>query len=100
MKKLEFIIKNEDLKTFKKILIDCNANNMIISNIKHYDSQNAYKRIFRGTEYTVDLLRKVKIEIVVVPEAVDFIISKVLKEINNGGYKDGRILISDIKDVV
>ena len=100
MKKLEIIIKDENLDDLKKILTECNTNDIIISKIKDYDNQKGYKKICRGTEYYVDLLRRVKAEIIVTPIVAELIIDKVLKEISTGNYKEGKIFISDIEKVV
>jgi len=100
MKKLEIIIKDENLDDLKKILTECNANDIIISKIKYYDNQKAYKKICRGTEYYVDLLRRVNAQIIVTPKVAELIIDKILKEISTGNYKEGKIFISDIEDVV
>ena len=100
MKKLEIIIKDENLDDLKEILTECNATDIMISKTKHYDNQKGYKKICRGTEYYVDLLRRVKAEIIVTPEVSELIIDKVLKEINNGNYKECKIFSSDIEDVV
>jgi len=100
MKKLEIIIKDENLDDFKKILTEYNANDIMISKIKDYDNQKGYKKVCRGTVYYVDLLPRVKTEIIVTAEVAELIIDKVLKEIRTGNYKDGKIFISDIEDVV
>jgi nitrogen regulatory protein P-II 1 len=100
MKKLEIIIKPERLEDLKKILNDNNANGVMISNIMGYGKQKGYKNIYRGTEYSVNLLPKVKVETVVPTEVAEVIIDNVLKEINTGNYGDGKIFIYDVDDVV
>jgi nitrogen regulatory protein P-II 1 len=100
MKKLEIVIKSEKLEELKKILTDCNATGVMISNIMGYGNQKGYKKIYRGTEYSVNLLPKVKVETVVAPEIAEIIIDKVLKEISTGNYGDGKIFIYDAEDVV
>lgn len=100
MKKLEFIIKSEHLDDLKTILANCNATDIIISNIKDYNNEKRYKKIFRGTEYTVNLLRRVKVETVVNPEVGEIILDKVLQEIRIGNYTDGKIFINDIENVL
>ena len=100
MKKLEIVIKSEKLEELKKILTECNANGVMISNIMGYGNQKGYKTIYRGTEYNVNLLPKVKVETVVTPEVAEMIIDKVLKEISTGNYKEGKIFISNIEEIV
>lgn len=100
MKKLEIIIKPERLEELKKILHDCNANGLMISNIMGYGNQKGYKNIYRGTEFNVNLLPKVKVETVVTPEIAELIIDKVTKQITTGNYGDGKIFIYEVEDVV
>lgn len=100
MKKLEIVINSEKLEDLKRILNECNATGVMISNIMGYGNQKGYKTIYRGTEYKVNLLPKVKVETVVSPDTAETIIDKVLKEISTGNYGDGKIFIYDADDVV
>ena len=100
MKKLEIIIKPEKLEDLKAILEDCKANGIMISNVMGYGNQKGYKQMYRGTEYMVNLLPKVKVETVVAEETSETIIEKVVKEITTGNYGDGKIFIYDVQDAV
>lgn len=100
MKKLEIIIKPEKLEDLKSILDGCKANGVMITNIMGYGNQKGFKQVYRGTEYNVNLLPKVKVETVVTNEISENIIEKVLKEINTGNYGDGKIFIYDVEDAV
>lgn len=100
MKKLEIIIKPEKLEDLKTILEGCKANGIMISNVMGYGNQKGYKQMYRGTEYTVNLLPKVKVETVVAEETSEAIIEKVVKEITTGNYGDGKIFIYDVQDAV
>lgn len=100
MKKLEIIIKPERLEDLKTILDNCNATGLMITNIMGYGNQKGYKRIYRGNEYNVNLLPKVKVESVVAKESADSIIDTVVKEISTGHYGDGKIFVYDVEDVV
>lgn len=100
MKKLEFIIKSEHLDDLKTILTNFNAADIMISNIKNYNSEKGYKKICRGTEYTANLLRRVKVETVATPEVAELILDKVLQEVRTGNYSDGQIFINDIENVL
>lgn len=100
MKKLEIVINSEKLEDLKKILTECNANGVMISNIMGYGNQKGYKTIYRGNEYQVNLLPKVKVETVVPPEIAETIIAKVLEKISTGNYGDGKIFVYDADDVV
>ncbi len=100
MKKLEIIIKPEKLDDLKSILDESNANGLMITNIMGYGNQKGYKQIYRGTEYNVNLLPKIKVETVVATELSEKIIERVTKEINTGNYGDGKIFIYDVEDAV
>lgn len=100
MKKLEIIIKPEKLDDLKSILEDSKANGIMISNIMGYGNQKGYTQIYRGTEYSVNLLPKIKVETVVPTDLAEKIVEKVVKEINTGNYGDGKIFIHDVEDAV
>lgn len=100
MKKMEIIIKPEKLEDLKGILEDCKANGIMISNIMGYGNQKGYKQMYRGTEYTVNLLPKVKVETVVCEEISEKIVERVVEKINTGNYGDGKIFIYDVQDAV
>lgn len=100
MKKLEIIIKPEKLEDLKEILESCKANGIMISNIMGYGNQRGYKQMYRGTEYTVNLLPKVKVETVVSEEAAEEIVDQVVKQITTGMIGDGKIFIYDVQDAV
>lgn len=100
MKKLEIIIKPEKLDDLKNILDESKANGIMITNIMGYGNQKGYKQIYRGTEYSVNLLPKIKVETVVATDVSEKIVERVLKEINTGNYGDGKIFIYDIEDAV
>ena len=100
MKKLEIIIKPERLEDLKRILNECQANGLMITNIMGYGKQKGYVQIYRGTENHVNLLPKVKVETVVPPDIAEKIVGRVTKEITTGNYGDGKIFIYEVDDVV
>lgn len=100
MKKLEIIIKPEKLEDLKAILDECRANGVMISNIMGYGNQKGYRRLYRGTEYNMNLLPKVRVETVVEDEISENVIDRVVKEINTGNYGDGKIFIYEVQDAV
>ena len=100
MKKLEIIIKPEKLEDLKTILDECRANGVMISNIMGCGNQKGYRRLYRGTEYNVNLLPKVRVETVVEDEISENVIDRVVKEINTGNYGDGKIFIYEVQDAV
>ncbi len=72
----------------------------MISNIMGYGNQKGYRRLYRGTEYNVNLLPKVRVETVVEDEISENVIDRVVKEINTGNYGDGKIFIYEVQDAV
>ncbi|SES77248.1 P-II family nitrogen regulator [[Clostridium] polysaccharolyticum] len=100
MKKLEIIIKPEKLEDLKSILDESDANGIMITNIMGYGNQKGYKQVYRGAEYNVNLLPKVKVESVVENDVAEKIVTRVVAEINTGSYGDGKIFIYDVEDAV
>ena len=78
MKKLEIVIQPEKLEDLKGILDDCQANGLMITNIMGYGNQKGHKKIYRGAEYSVNLLPKVKVETIVEPDTAEKIIKRVV----------------------
>ncbi len=100
MKKLEIIIKPEKLDDLKQILEENQANGIMITNIMGYGAQKGFKRIYRGNEYFVNLLPKVKVETVVPDETAEQIIDLVTKEISTGNIGDGKIFVYNVEDAI
>lgn len=100
MKKLEIIIKPEKLEDLKSILDESRANGIMITNIMGYGNQKGYKQVYRGAEYNVNLLPKVKVETVVEDDSAEEIVNRVVSEITTSNYGDGKIFIYDVEDAV
>ena len=100
MKKLEIIIQPEKLEDLKTILDGCSANGLMITNIMGYGNQKGHKKIYRGAEYSVNLLPKIQVETIVEPETAEEIIEKVVAKIQTGTYGDGKIFVYEVQDAV
>ncbi len=100
MKKLEIIIKPEKLEDLKEVLDASNVNGMNIVNSMGYGNQKGIIKNYRGAEYAVNLLPKVKVETVVTNEAAPGLIDKIVEEINTGNFGDGKIFVYDVEDAV
>lgn len=100
MKKLEIIIKPEKLEDLKAVLDSNEVNGLNIVNIMGYGNQKGIVKKYRGAEYRVNLLPKIKVETVVTKEVADSLIEKIVAEINTGNYGDGKIFIYDVEDAV
>ena len=100
MKKLEIVVTPEKLEDLKMILDECNASGLMITNIMGYGNQKGFRQLYRGAEYQVNLLPKIKVESVVDDKAAVQIIDKVVDRINTGNYGDGKIFVYDVEDAV
>jgi len=100
MKKLEVIIKPEKLEAVKAELNEYGIHGMMITNIMGFGNQKGYTQVYRGTQMTVNLLPKIKLEVVVSDDKVDDIIQKVLTVAGTGNYGDGKIFVYNVEDAV
>lgn len=100
MKKLEIIIKPEKLEDLKAILDECGVSGLNIVNTMGYGNQKGIVKVYRGAEYRVNTLPKIKVETVVAEDAAENLIDKIVKEINTGNYGDGKIFVYDVEDAV
>ena len=100
MKKIEAIIKPFKLDDVKDALNEIGITGMTISEVKGYGRQKGHTEIYRGAEYIVDFIPKVKIEIVVSAEQVDEVVDKVRAAANTGKIGDGKIFVLPIERVV
>lgn len=100
MKKLEIIIKPEKLDDLKSILSEYPVNGLNIANVMGYGNQKGVIKKYRGAEYKVDLLPKVKVETVVEDEDAEGLIDRIVDSINTGNMGDGKIFVLDVQDAV
>lgn len=100
MKKLEIIIKPEKLDDLKALLSENEVNGLNIVNVMGFGSQKGVIKKYRGAEYRVDLLPKVKVETVVEDERASELIDKIVDAINTGNVGDGKIFVLDVQDAI
>ena len=100
MKKLEAIIKPFKLDEVKDALVSAGIRGMTVSEVKGYGRQKGQSELYRGREYHIDFLPKVKIEVVVSDDLVEEAVKKILMAAKTGQIGDGKIFISDIEDVI
>ncbi len=100
MKKIEAIIKPFKLDEVKDALIEIGIGGMTVTEVKGFGQQKGHTEIYRGTEYVIDFLPKVKIEVVVKDEDVEKVIDVITKTAQTGRVGDGKIFIIPIDDVV
>jgi nitrogen regulatory protein P-II 1 len=97
MKKIEAIIKPFKLEDVKDALASMELTGMTVSEVRGYGRQQGHSELYRGAEYVVDFLPKIKIELVVKDEVVDDIIKVISENAKTGKIGDGKIFVSDIE---
>ena len=100
MKKIEAIIKPFKLEEVKDALGELGIEGMTVTEVKGFGRQKGHTEIYRGSEYTVDFLPKIKLEIVAPNERVDAAIGAILKAAKTGKIGDGKVFVSSIEDAV
>ena len=100
MKKIEAIVKPFKLDDVKEALNEIGIQGMTISEVKGYGRQKGHKEIYRGAEYIVDFIPKVKIEIVVEAERAEKIVEKIREAACTGKIGDGKIFVSPIEEAI
>jgi nitrogen regulatory protein P-II 1 len=100
MKKIEAIIKPFKLDEVKDQLNEKGAYGITVTEVKGYGRQKGHTELYRGAEYTVDFLPKVKLEIIVKDEQLDEIIKVITQAAQTGKIGDGKIFVSDLEDVI
>lgn len=100
MKKIEAIIKPYKLDDVKDALNDMGIKGMTISEVKGYGRQKGHTEIYRGAEYVVDFIPKVKIELVVDEKLADKVVETIRKTANSDKIGDGKIFVLPIERVV
>jgi nitrogen regulatory protein PII len=100
MKKIETIIKPFKLDEVKKALSDMGITGMTVLEVKGFGRQKGHTEIYRGAEYVVDFIPKVKIEVAVPAEAVPAVVERIVTAARTGKIGDGKIFVYDLEDVV
>jgi nitrogen regulatory protein P-II 1 len=100
MKKLEAIIRHFKLEDVKNGLSEAGIQGMTVSEVRGFGRQKGHKETYRGAEYTVDFLPKVKIEVVVADDLVDKVVEIITNSARTGQIGDGKIFITQLADIV
>src|SRR6266702_8467192 len=100
MKKIEAIIKPFKLDEVKQKLTSVGITGMTISEVKGFGRQNGHTELYRGAEYTVDFLPKVKIEIVLGDDMVEKAIEAIRRAAQTGRIGDGKIFVSNVEEAI
>ena len=100
MKKIEAVIKPFKLEEVKDALHDVGIEGMTVSEVKGFGRQKGHTEIYRGSEYTVDFLPKIKLELVIADAQVQAAVEAIVKAAKTGKIGDGKIFISNIDDAI
>ncbi|WP_395715632.1 P-II family nitrogen regulator [Prosthecobacter sp.] len=100
MKKVEAIIKPFKLEDVKEALSEVGVEGMTVVEVKGFGRQKGHTEIYRGSEYTVDFLPKVKIEVVVDDGRADTVVEAIVKAANTGKIGDGKVFVSPVLDAI
>ena len=100
MKKIEAIIKPFKLDDVKEALNEIGIQGMTISEVKGYGRQKGHKEIYRGAEYVVDFIPKIKIEIVVDAQQAATVVEKIRDAANTGKIGDGKIFVFSVDEAI
>ncbi len=100
MKKVEAIIKPFKLDEVKDALNSIGIHGMTITEVKGFGRQKGHVEVYRGTEYEVNFLPKIKIEVVVPDSMIDKVISTIIEKAKTGSIGDGKIFLYSLEDVI
>ncbi len=100
MKKVEAIIRPFKLDEVKIALVNAGVVGMTVSEVRGFGRQKGQTERYRGSEYTVEFLQKLKVEIVIEDSQVDMVVDKIIAAARTGEIGDGKIFISPVEQVV
>lgn len=100
MKKIEAVIKPFKLEDVKDALSQAGVTGMTVSDVKGYGRQQGHSELYRGAEYVVDFLPKIKIDVVVKDEMVEAVINAIVNSAKTGKIGDGKIFVSSLDEVI
>ncbi|MBI4429888.1 MAG: P-II family nitrogen regulator [Ignavibacteriales bacterium] len=100
MKKIEAIIRPFKLDDVREALSEMGVRGMTLTEVKGYGRQKGHTEVYRGSEYKIDFLPKIKLEIIAKDSMVERIVSTIVKVGKTGEVGDGKIFISPIEDVI
>jgi nitrogen regulatory protein P-II 1 len=100
MKRIEAVIKPFKLEDVKDALAEAGITGMTVSDVKGYGRQQGHSELYRGAEYVVDFLPKIKLDLVVAGEDVDKTVDIIVNAAKTGKIGDGKIFVSNIEKIV
>ncbi|HOW64748.1 MAG TPA: P-II family nitrogen regulator [Candidatus Paceibacterota bacterium] len=100
MKKIEAIIKPFKLEEVKDALSEVGIEGMTVSEVKGFGRQKGHTEIYRGSEYTVDFLPKIKLEIVLTDQQLDAAVKAIIRAAKTGKIGDGKVFVSNVEEAI
>ena len=100
MKKIEAIIRHFKLEDVKAALTESDVHGMTITEVRGFRRQKGHTEMYRGTEYAVDFVPKVKIEVVCSQEQLQTVLDTIMRSAQTGQIGDGKIFVSDLNDIL
>ena len=100
MKKIEAIIRHYKLEDVKKALTDHGVHGMTITEVRGFGRQKGHTEMYRGTEYSVDFVPKIKIEVVVPEKDVQGVVDTIVRSAQTGQVGDGKIFVAELTQIV
>ena len=100
MKKIEAIIQPSRFESVKEALLEIGIEGLTVSEVRGHGRQKGHTEVYRGSEYSVDLLPKVKLELVIPAAQAEKVVAAILKAAKTGKIGDGKIFVSTIEDAI
>ena len=100
MKKIEAIIKPFKLEEVKDALAEIGVEGMTVTEVKGFGRQKGHTEIYRGSEYTVDFLPKIKVEVVLADALLDSAVAAIVKGAKTGKIGDGKVFVSNVDEAI
>jgi nitrogen regulatory protein P-II 1 len=100
MKKIEAIIRPHKLEEVREVLQESGVHGMTISEVKGVGRQKGHTEVYRGSEYKIDFLPKIKLEVVVSDKMLDKIVSLIVKASKTGNVGDGKIFVIPVEEAI
>ena len=100
MKKVEAIVRNFKLEDIKTSLTECGVEGMTITEVRGFGRQKGHTEMYRGNEYAIDFVPKVKVEVIVTEDLLAGVIAKIMETAQTGQMGDGKIFVSNLEEVI
>ncbi|HKC66433.1 MAG TPA: P-II family nitrogen regulator [Pyrinomonadaceae bacterium] len=100
MKKVEAVIRPHLLDAVRTALQEVDVIGMTISEVQGYGRQRGHTETYRGTEYQIEFIPKIKIEVIIPDDVEDSVVSAIIKSARTGKFGDGKIFITSVDDVI